>query len=728
MYKTIKDGGYVVGAHNNFDISGKDILLRLNKFGDTLWTKSLGISGYQILCVQETFDKGLVMTSSNYVAKRDSLGNLKWKTLGIGNPNFRWVIQTADSGFVASGGVVNSPLLTKFDKNGNISWSKSYIGANAFYSVQQTSDAGYIAVGGDSIISVNKTNSNGDTLWTRSFITTNRKPLYCAFSITKTPDGGYAFVGTKSENYVWVVKMGVLGNIQWEKEYRAPNIGNGSIRGEFIETTKDGGFIIFGNSQVPSTSPFFYLIKTDAAGNSYSDKIEGYVYNDLNGNCIKDAGEPKLANKMVYISPGNSYATTDTNGFYSVTTDTGTFSVSLVPITYSNQICPNSPSTYSVHFDTLQQNSSANNFGMQFVPNVQDLKISVACGIAKVGSKHKIDIQYENVGTKTMSGNIKLQYDPLLSFVSASPLQVNQNGDTLDWNFSNLLMGEKRNISVDYNVPANPGLVGSTLHHKALIYPLAMDIVSANNIDTTNRIIKAAYDPNFKEVSPKGIGSVGTINLTDSILSYTIHFQNTGTDTAINIVVRDTITSKLNISSIEAGASSHKYTYRVYDSRILEFTFPKIMLPDSTTNEVESHAFVKFKIKQNAANHPGDVIKNKVDIWFDFNAPVSTKKAINTISITVGITQITYNNNIKVNVYPNPFNESTTFIISEQNKTTNGYNFMVFDIYGREVRKFQTASNSFEFIRDELNAGIYIYRILSKDNSLISTGKIIIID
>jgi len=254
------------------------------------------------------------------------------------------------------------------------------------------------------------------------------------------------------------------------------------------------------------------------------------------------------------------------------------------------------------------------------------------------------------------------------------------------------------------------------------------DTASADNIDSTSRIIRAAYDPNFKEVSPKGIDSAGTINLNDSILSYTIHFQNTGTDTAINVVVRDTIIDKLDITTIEMGASSHKYIYRVYDPRILEITFPKIMLPDSITNEIASHAFVKFKIKQNTTNQPGDVIKNKVDIWFDFNAPVPTEKAINTIATVVGITQINYDENIQVNIYPNPFNESATFVITEQQKPANGYNFAIFDIYGREVQKFQSLSNSFEFFRDRLNTGIYLYQILSKDNTLISTGKVIIAD
>jgi len=727
----LEDGGYIVSAAvrtTSFPPKSYDKLVRLNKFGDTLWTKSQGINEDGIRCAVTTFDKGFLIQTANRLIKRDSVGTLIWSKSVV--MQYQWIVQTADSGFIAAADSLMVPRLIKFDKNGNRIWLKPYIGKPQMFCVQQTLDGGYIAVGGDTLATVIKTDMHGDILWTRSFSTAKqKKQVHSALSIVQTPDGGYAFTCSKDLYYVYVIKMDGLGNTLWKKEFRPSVIGiintGIELRGNCIQTTKEGGLIILGNS---IGNGAVYLIKTDANGFTMTDKIEGYVYNDLNGNCIIDSGEPKLANKMIHVSPGNIYATTDTNGFYSARTDTGTYSVSLVPTKYWTQVCPNSSSTYSVHFDTLQQNSSANNFGIQRIPNIQDLKISVACGMARVGSNHNINISYENVGSKTMSGSVKLKYDPVVTYSFSAPLQDAHVIDTLTWNFSNLLAGETRTIAAVFNVPANPGLVGIKLSHKAFVFPMVGDTASADNIDSTSRIIRAAYDPNFKEVSPKGIDSAGTINLNDSILSYTIHFQNTGTDTAINVVVRDTIIDKLDITTIEMGASSHKYIYRVYDPRILEITFPKIMLPDSITNEIASHAFVKFKIKQNTTNQPGDVIKNKVDIWFDFNAPVPTEKAINTIATVVGITQINYDENIQVNIYPNPFNESATFVITEQQKPANGYNFAIFDIYGREVQKFQSLSNSFEFFRDRLNTGIYLYQILSKDNTLISTGKVIIAD
>ena len=134
-----------------------------------------------------------------------------------------------------------------------------------------------------------------------------------------------------------------------------------------------------------------------------------------------------------------------------------------------------------------------------------------------------------------------------------------------------------------------------------------------------------SFDPNDKQGFPKGIGPDHII-FHDTELEYLIRFQNTGTDTAFKVVLRDTLSEFLDPASVVPGASSHPYTWELRNNGALKFTFNDILLVDSNANEPASHGFVKFKIKQQPGNLPGTVIYNQAAIYFDFNAPVITNQ------------------------------------------------------------------------------------------------------
>jgi len=78
----------------------------------------------------------------------------------------------------------------------------------------------------------------------------------------------------------------------------------------------------------------------------------------------------------------------------------------------------------------------------------------------------------------------------------------------------------------------------------------------------------------------------------------------------------------------------------------------------------------------------------------------------------------------KVIVYPNPFNNSTTFKInihSPQNLT-----LIIYDITGREIKKIEHINkNKISFTRENINNGLYFYKIKSSDKT-IGIGKLII--
>ncbi|MCF8239183.1 MAG: T9SS type A sorting domain-containing protein [Saprospiraceae bacterium] len=136
-------------------------------------------------------------------------------------------------------------------------------------------------------------------------------------------------------------------------------------------------------------------------------------------------------------------------------------------------------------------------------------------------------------------------------------------------------------------------------------------------------IVRASYDPNDKTVVPRGVEPDHIIS-PNTQLDYVIRFQNTGTDFAHTVVIRDTLDKNLSIFSVVEGVSSHPNTFRLYGPRVLEWTFENIQLPDSTSNEPGSHGFVTFTTKQVRDLPDGTILRNRAGIYFDFNEPVIT--------------------------------------------------------------------------------------------------------
>jgi uncharacterized repeat protein (TIGR01451 family) len=155
---------------------------------------------------------------------------------------------------------------------------------------------------------------------------------------------------------------------------------------------------------------------------------------------------------------------------------------------------------------------------------------------------------------------------------------------------------------------------------------------AAPNVAIFCGLVTGSYDPNDKTGYPLGINSSHDI-LPNQDLEYVIRFQNTGTDTAFTVVIRDTLSTDLDIFSVQSGVSSHNYTFRMYGPRVLEWTFNNIMLPDSNVNEPNSNGFITFKVNQIANLPVGTLIENNAAIYFDFNAPIITNTMAHHIAL-----------------------------------------------------------------------------------------------
>lgn len=235
------------------------------------------------------------------------------------------------------------------------------------------------------------------------------------------------------------------------------------------------------------------------------------------------------------------------------------------------------------------------------------------------------------------------------------------------------------------------------------------------NEQTTCREIRDSYDPNDKQVSPKGQTDEGFVTA-GKTFNYTIRFQNTGNDTAYKVVVRDYVDEDFDLSSFVAGASSHPYTVSVSGKgkAMLDFTFNRINLVDSATNPTLSQGFVSFRIKPKTETPIGSRLFNVADIYFDQNDPIRTNHTLNTLyepsfvnNILDTLTTVANLTDWKISVYPNPALENLSVF---SNKATD---LKLFTLLGqkRDELHLETGKNNLNFAH--LPKGIYFLQFSS---------------
>ncbi|KPL07661.1 hypothetical protein AMJ86_03510 [bacterium SM23_57] len=261
------DGGYIIGGravsgvYPVVDPPYSDVwMLKTDSYGDTLWTKTYGDSGTNEYCtsIQQTPDLGYIMTGTmnseycypNYeineeydpVASRawllrtDSSGDTLWTKFYLERSYGNSVVQTSDGGFVITGWVFpdeqdiqSDVLLIKTDSSGDTLWTKTIEGADyeVGFCARQTYD-GYVLVGQTKPAGSRynalliKTDLSGEVLWTRNI---GGDLSDAGFTVEVASDGGFFITGTTNGNWwvhqgdMWAFKTDANGSLLWEVIY-----------------------------------------------------------------------------------------------------------------------------------------------------------------------------------------------------------------------------------------------------------------------------------------------------------------------------------------------------------------------------------------------------------------------------------------------------------------------------------------------------------------------------
>jgi uncharacterized repeat protein (TIGR01451 family) len=148
-------------------------------------------------------------------------------------------------------------------------------------------------------------------------------------------------------------------------------------------------------------------------------------------------------------------------------------------------------------------------------------------------------------------------------------------------------------------------------------------------IDIDCRESTNSFDPNDKQGFPKGF--CDAFVSPSSEMEYTIRFQNTGSGTAYEVILLDTLPAGLEPTSLRPGPSSHPYSFSLKAGGVAEFRFANINLPHQGADAEGSQGFVQFRIAQRPGNPDGTSIENRAAIYFDLNAPVITNLVQNKV-------------------------------------------------------------------------------------------------
>ncbi len=429
------------------------------------------------------------------------------------------------------------------------------------------------------------------------------------------------------------------------------------------------------------------------------------LFYDWNNNCVNDAGETGIYPIKIRVDSNGVIIDTVsvTSGlYYRALGGPGTvYAFRLVPNPWGAIApCP----APGILYDTIQ--STVNNYpvkelGITWPPGYYDIQeyITSRCGV----HQNSGTILIANPSPTPQNVTITLNTSPKFGFSDFYPPPTSSIGNTITWNITGICVSKGAKIIYDLYKTSPYLPVGDTVHSQCKVDPISGDSDPTNNFISWIDTVKSGFDPNYIEVSPEGYIRSGTM------LTYTIHFENTGNDTAHNIYLMDTLSDHVDIRTLEILAASAQMDIAIANvggHNIVKFDFPNIKLLDSSHHGLcDGAVFFKIKAKDGLPN--GTKIYNQAGIYFDINPVIMTNTVENIICnecAPVGLQSISES---KPTLYPNPATDELTIKTANSSYTS----LTISNSIGQAMMQ-QTISNTQTKVNVKaLPAGLYYVTI-----------------
>jgi Leucine-rich repeat (LRR) protein len=384
--------------------------------------------------------------------------------------------------------------------------------------------------------------------------------------------------------------------------------------------------------------------------------IFGNVYKDSIGNCVFDSltDIPYPMIKVLLDSSGVLLQQTYTSltGGFDFGTHTGTYEVTIdtsnLPFTVA---CPDtgyympslSSATSLVNGENFSFKCRTEGFDVGVVSIVNNYAALPASFYTLYVGAGDVSQLFGAHCAAGVSGQVQIIFTGPAIYIgpqngALAPSTI--SGDTLTWNIADFGTANLYAFNSVFQVDSH-AVAGSTICFTATVTPTVGDYNPGNNVATFCVLVVAARDPNEKEVSPVLIDSAG------EWLTYTLHFQNTGTAPAHNIIVLDTLSQYVDPSTFQLLAFSSAPVTKIIGN-IVTFSFNNIGLPDSAAvGDSLSSGYVQFKVRLLQSLPLGPVVSNTAYIFFDLNPAVITNTVYN---IPTGNLCPVYNTTLNVGI------------------------------------------------------------------------------
>ncbi|MBN2621703.1 hypothetical protein JXB22_11530 [candidate division WOR-3 bacterium] len=282
--QTANSGYVIAGWTASFGAGDRDVyVIRMDVFGDTIWTGTYGNVGCDQGCAVVPIANGEYAVAGSYswwsqedaALMRVASGGwpIWWHTYGgsefdIGNA----VQATSDNGYIVTGetrslgpGTPDNPNLYMIKTNfsGDTIWTKVHgnWSSEIGYAVEETTTHGYIIAGtcadslNGSCILLLKTDKYGDTVWVRKYWGLGQASGYAA---VETADQGYLVAG-ESNNDLYLIKVNQSGDSLWAQAFGS----SGYDEARAIMRTADDGYIIVGSTWSAANNRDVWLVKIE---------------------------------------------------------------------------------------------------------------------------------------------------------------------------------------------------------------------------------------------------------------------------------------------------------------------------------------------------------------------------------------------------------------------------------------------------------------------------------
>jgi uncharacterized repeat protein (TIGR01451 family) len=486
--------------------------------------------------------------------------------------------------------------------------------------------------------------------------------------------------------------------------------------------------------EAPATTPSTIFIKAEAAINSFcfeTTSVNGiFIANcdgirvqsilDVNLNGIVDAGDvPFLTGIFDWEKNNNAnviqIATTDAvySFFDSNSLNIFDLGYNVLPVYAANYSV--SPASYTGQTILVGSGITTRDFLITPLTVYEDVVVYIIPQQQpRPGFTYKERVVYANLGTTPVAaGQLQYTYDTQLSIGAVDDAAAVIGARTVDLNYTNLLPFEYRTMEIEMQIPTIPTVsLGDLLTNIAVISPVTNDLTPSNNTSTSSQIIISSYDPNDKMESRGEFINPSTFTSEDYFY-YTVRFQNTGTASAINVRIEDTLDAQLNWGSLEMINSSDTYVMEHMEDQVV-WRFDNIMLPDSTTDEPGSNGYVYFKIKPLPGWTEGTAIPNTAEIYFDFNPAIITNTFTSTLQTPLSNPDVV---ETLFSLTPNPASDQITVNF---NNAIEEASLTLYDLRGRVMLLQKLTQSQLQIDISELKQGVYLAKFVNGDQTYTS--------